>query len=423
MSGSTRSKLALGAALLLAGALQGVPCLTAVAAAAPITVELRVEGSTSTLYEGPVTTEGTNFETRSSPAPHPCDYAENGSYESEFANGGPVSGTPTTALRTAALASGLAFDAEWFGNEKDGGTPGDFLVTQVGPDANLSVAPFDAWGFAVNYTTAPVGGCQIALVPGSEVLWAYNYFNLSHLLLLSGPGAASAGTPFTVHVADAQSGSPLAEATIGEDVGGATTPIAGAVTNAAGNATVTLVHAGAVVLKAERARDSVRSNGVAVCVHNGSDGTCGTTLATGVPSVPGGGPSGSLTTTQTAGALDRPSIQGIANGHLYSRRRAPRLLRGSVAFVTGATLREVRIRLERRVGRRCYAFRGERAAFVRAHCGTARFFSIGTAASFTYLLPAPLPAGSYTYDIDAVDARGHVTPLVDGVSHVAFRVR
>ena len=91
------------------------------AAAAPITVELRVEGSTSTLYEGPVTTEGTNFETRSSPAPHPCDYAENGSYESEFANGGPVSGTPTTALRTAALASGLAFDAEWFGNEKTAG--------------------------------------------------------------------------------------------------------------------------------------------------------------------------------------------------------------------------------------------------------------------------------------------------------------
>ena len=118
---------------------------------------------------------------------------------------------------------------------KDGGTPGDFLVTQVGPDANLSVAPFDAWGFAVNYTTAPVGGCQIALVPGSEVLWAYNYFNLSHLLLLSGPGAASADAVH-VHVDDAQSGSPLAEATIGEDVGGATTPIAGAVTNAAGNA-------------------------------------------------------------------------------------------------------------------------------------------------------------------------------------------
>src|SRR5581483_11244071 len=104
--------------------------------AAPVTVNLRVEGSTSTLFEGPVATSPEAIETASSGGAHPCDYASNGSSESEFANGGSPAGTPTTALHDAALAAGLAFDAEWFGNLAHGGEPGDFFVTRVGPDAN-----------------------------------------------------------------------------------------------------------------------------------------------------------------------------------------------------------------------------------------------------------------------------------------------
>jgi hypothetical protein len=48
------------------------------AQATPITVNLRVEGSSKTLFEGPVATEGQTFEAPSSKGPHPCDYAQNG---------------------------------------------------------------------------------------------------------------------------------------------------------------------------------------------------------------------------------------------------------------------------------------------------------------------------------------------------------
>ena len=60
-----------------------------------------------------------------------------------------------------------------------------------GPTTSPGGAPnFESWGYAVNYTTANVGGCQFALAPGNEVLWAYNYFNLPHLLEPLGSRAA-----------------------------------------------------------------------------------------------------------------------------------------------------------------------------------------------------------------------------------------
>src|SRR5439155_14534528 len=130
---------------------------------------------------------------------------------------------------------------------------------------NQTEPPFDSWGYAVNFTTASVGGCQIALAPGNEVLWAYNYFNLSHLLSAAGPASVDAGTPFTVHVTDGHTGEAIAGAAVEEAVGGAPSPIAGsspANANANGDATVVLNRPGVVTLKATRA-DSVRSNGLA----------------------------------------------------------------------------------------------------------------------------------------------------------------
>jgi hypothetical protein len=392
--------------LLLAGAaaalLLAVP---GTAPAAPITVELRVEGATATLYEGPVSTEGESIETPSSGGAHPCNYAENGNFEG-FTNGGTPGATPTTALHDAAVGAGLAFDAQW------STSLGDFFVTRVGADQNQEEPPFASWGYAVNGTTAPVGGCQIALAPGSEVLWAYNYFNLEHHLALTGPGSVEAGAPFTVHVSDARTGAPLAGAAIGELDAGVTAPLPGApTTDAAGDATVSLAAAGAVVLKATRS-ESVRSNGLAVCVHRGADGTCGTSVP-----APVGPPS-----VVTAPGLAVATAGGVHNGGVYRRGHAPRVLSGTITVPAGGTLRDVRILLERRHGRRCLAFSGSRAAFVHARCGTARFFSVGDSQSFSYLLPAPLPAGRYVYDVEAIDASGRTTHLVPSVSHVVFRV-
>lgn len=402
---SPRMPLALCAALFV------VLLASTCTQAAPITVNLRVEGSAKTLFEGPVSTEGETFQTPSSEASHevahPCNYSGNGNFEG-FPNGGTPTGTPTTALRDAALSAGLAFDAKW------STTFGDFLVTQVGTDVNNTKEPFAFWSYAVNYTIAPVGGCQVALAPGSEVLWDYNYANLTHLLRLSGPTSANLGASFTVHLVDGQNGTPISGAAIGEDVGGVTTTIPGsALTSAEGNATITLAHTGTVKLKATQA-ESVRSGGLVICVHNGNDGTCGTTI----PGAPEVEPPIVRTTP-----IDVAMVGGVVNARHYRRRHGPRILQGLVRVPAGGTLREVRISLQRRNGGRCLVFSGVREAFVRSRCGVARFFSVGGAESFSYLLPTALPAGHYVYDIEAIENDGQPTKLVAGVSHVVFYVK
>jgi hypothetical protein len=382
------------------------------AAAAPVTVNLRVEGSSATLFEGPVSTDAIpavpGISTASSEGAHPCDVKDNGGNEGF----GAAAPTPTAALYDAALSQGLAFDASWVGSLND------FFVSRVGNDVNGAEPPFPSWGYAVNYTTAGVGGCQFQLAPGSQVLWAYNYFNLSHLLSLSGPSSVSAGTPFTVHVADGQTGEPIPGAAIGVLNAGVTTTIPSSVsTDSSGNATIALAGARTFTLKATEP-NSVRSNGLAVCVHAGDDGSCGTTVA--------GGSSTSPTTKSSSQATGGVVAQvlGLINGRVYSRRSAPRVLRGIVKVGPGGTLRQVRIRLHRRVGHRCFNFSGSRERFVRSvRCAPAGFFSVGSAESFSYLLPARLARGRYTYDIQAVDGSGRVTPLVGGVSHVVFRVK
>jgi hypothetical protein len=388
-----------------------VLALSASALAAPITVNLRVEGSTSTLFEGPVSVEGIpkspGITTGSSPTAEPCDFKDDVKNNGE----GPDAATPTAALYEAAMANGLAFNAEWSSEYND------FFIKQAGSDIEGGPPEYPAWGYAVNYTTANVGGCQFQLAPGSEVLWAYNYFNLKHLLSLSGPSSVTVGVPFTVHVADGQTGEPISGAAIGELVSGVTnTSSSSPTTNAAGNATVTLTQAGAVTLKATQV-ESVRSNGLPVSVgysacaaSAGASGCGGVLPVTPVPKPPV--------------VSDVARVEGVKDNHVYSRRSAPRLLAGVVEVPSGGTLRQVRISLQRRYRGHCFDFSGSRETFVRAKkCGSLAFFSVGGSESFSYLLPASLPKGRYVYDIEAVDSAGQPTKLVSGVSHVVFQVK
>ena len=80
------------------------------------------------------------------------------------------------------------------------------------------------------------------------------------------------------------------------------------------------------------------------------------------------------------------TVAGLRNGAVYSRRRAPRLLRGSVA-ADPSGLYSVKLRLTRRVGRRCSYFSGRRERFVRMRCGRGSFLRIGDRADWSYLLP------------------------------------
>jgi hypothetical protein len=164
------------------------------------------------------------------------------------------------------------------------------------------------------------------------------------------------------------------------------------------------------------APDSVASDPFTICVHNGDDGTCGTPgTAVGGPEIVLPPPPKPLPTIAR--------VAGVNNDRTYSRRHAPRVLTGSVELPPGGTLRELRISLQRTRHGRCYAFDGARAALVRSRCGTPRFFKVADTTSFSYLLPARLPAGRYVYEVQAVSDAGVLTAITQGVSRVVFHVK
>jgi hypothetical protein len=204
-----------------------------------------------------------------------------------------------------------------------------------------------------------------------------------------------------------------------------------------GIANVSFSAPGLYMLQAH-APNSVASDPFTICVHNGNDGTCGTTpifyaCAAPAASVPAcytcatasvAVPAcvGPVVITPPPGT-DIVTIKGVENGHRYSRRKGPRILQGVVQVPASGTLKQVRISLQRREGKRCSVFSGTKEAFVRARCDTTRFFSAGDSESFSYLLPSSLPPGRYVYEIEALDDSGNLTKLVPGVSHVVFYVK
>lgn len=207
------------------------------AAADPVSINLRVEGQSRTIFDGPVTTDGHQVTTQSG-GTHPCDGTNNGAHPA------PVP-TATAALDDGARLNSFTWDADWFGSFQD------FAVNRV---ANESATSSQFWGYAVNFTFASAGGCQTKVNQGDEVLWIFDAFSKSHVLKLAGPSAATTSAPMTVDVTDGGDGSPQAGASV-----------AGAQTGADGKATLSFADAGVYRLKAERA-DSVRSNALTLCV-------------------------------------------------------------------------------------------------------------------------------------------------------------
>jgi len=200
-----------------------------------------------------------------------------------------------------------------------------------------------------------------------------------------------------------------------------------AMTDAQGDATLAFYSTGAYVLHVTGAvaGPATMRTEASVCVHAGNDGTCGTALPITCPTSAGATcPPLERTSTPPPPLAASARITGVKNGHVYSRRSAPRLLAGVVEVPSGGTLRQVRISLQRRYHGRCFDFSGSRESFVRTKkCGSAAFFLVGESESFSYLLPARLPKGSYVYDIEAINNTGQATKLVSGISHVVFQVK
>jgi hypothetical protein len=374
--------------LLLMVAFAVLAILSPTALAAPATVHLRVEGSTATLFEGMVATDAKTL-TKDASGPHPCDGTNGGVNPTPGA-------TMTTALDDGSLAGGFTWAGTWFDGFQD------FGIDRIGPDSNGGAPNFVSWGYALNFTPSQIGGCQQQVQNGDDVLFAYDFFSKAHLLKLAAPGSANTGEPVNVTVTDGQNGSPVAGASVG-----------GQVTGADGSATLNFDAVGVHALKADKA-DSVRSNTIGLCVHNGADGTCGTSAV----GVAGGGTEQVVDNT---GPTAR--ISGIRRGQRFSARRAPRLLKGTVGSDPSG-VKAVYVRLWRHYRGRCYFYSWRTETLQRGTCGGHRdLVYAGAGPVWSYLLPFAPPAGHYRVDAIAVDGHGNGSAIVAGANRVDFYVR
>lgn len=361
------------------------------AAAAPTTVQLRVEGSTATIFEGPVTTDGKTITKGGSTLA--CD----GTSSTPPLPPGP---TMTSALDDGLGEAGIPWDASFFN---------DFFVSSINGEANDTVNN-KYWGYALNYTPVNVGGCQQQVRAGDEVLFGFDFFSSDPtlpskpLLRLSGPARAATGKPATLRVTDGL-GPPHAGATVGE-----------VQTGSDGTATAVFASSGLVRLKAD-APGAIRSNALQVCVSPDGEGDCGASPATlGSPAAPATGARGARDAKAPLARITAPR-DGV------SYPRGPRLLQGK-ATDDGTGVSVVKLALRRHVrGRNCRWWSGRRERFVGTHCRKVFFFAIGSDARWSYLLPRPLAAGRYVLDVKAFDrVRNRDEHFVRGANRVVFQV-
>jgi hypothetical protein len=254
------SAVALSAALAAGGAAPA-------AQAAPATVQVRIEGMATTIFEGPVLTDGmAAIRAPSDSDPRRCDGTNNGAH----ATPGP---TPTTAALTALASIGRPWDGEWY--------PGfeDYFITQLGERQDEARGAY--WGVLVNGAFTSLGGCQRRIDGGDEVLWALDAFGGTgekSVLRLAGPAGAVPGQPVRYTVTG--DGAPFA----GASVGGV------AATGADGGIDLIFDGAGWRHLKADSPR-AVRSARLDVCVRAAADPACDA-LGDGPPPRPASGTGG-----------------------------------------------------------------------------------------------------------------------------------
>jgi hypothetical protein len=283
--GAAPRYLALGAASL------GLALAAPAARAAPTALELRVEGKTQTLFEGPIASEGHNVEASSDSQPRSC----NGINPNVPENTQPGA-TATAAAADAMALIGESFDGNWYSGL------GDYLITRWGPQRS---GEGESWFLLINSVLSDLGGCQFELHQGAQVLWAYDP-SPSKLLALypagSAPGAppltatATLGAPFAADVAYrkvAQGRPPAAPESTGfaPYAGASVAPVSTSaqgfetvqsespqtvVTDAEGKASITFVAAGWHRLKAIASGTGlVRSNRLDVCVPSAGASDCG----------------------------------------------------------------------------------------------------------------------------------------------------
>ncbi len=284
------------------------------ALAAPVTVDLRIEGATRTLFEGPVTTDVRPFNFTGG-EPHEC-------------------GTDVTSGQVIAAAP-ITIAGTWndgFGNPT--------FDTVAGEDVRYDVATERYLAEFKNGATTDSGSCDIAVTNGDRVLFAYSRFG-DKVLALSGPASVKTGETVTLKVTDAATGAAVAGAKVGQ----ATSAADGAVTAGPWS------NAGVQDLKAEKA-EFVRSNRVRVTVTAGD------------------APPATVLPLPVTGERDRTPPTATLLRH------SARQLSGSFA-ADPSGIKMVKLRLTKRLGKRCWYFSGRMERFRRTKCGNGAYFRIG----------------------------------------------
>jgi hypothetical protein len=328
--------------------------------------------------------------------------------------------TPTTTTTTPAGKDGKNCSGTSALGALDGATAGDWAGTYYDSFSSWFVetikgethasAEAGYWALWINDVHSDLGLCGAETQEGDDVVVVPD--NAGPLLELAGlPATVAPGQPVSVKVTEYgfTTNDDYSTTTTARPADGATVSYGGATatTAADGTALLTFGAGGPATVQATQP-GHVRSVAALTCVTSGNDGNCGTQL-----------PANTVLGTEKPDDETAPvaSFSRLTNGRVFSRKRAPRKLEGSVTADPSGLL-SVRLSILREAGGRCWAFDGASERFERHRCGGRSSFRIGDRAEWSYLLPERLPRGRYTIRAAAIDKAGN-----DSATQVVIRVR
>jgi hypothetical protein len=295
---------------------------------------------------------------------------------------------------SAAGALNVATEGSWSGSYNNSFK--DYLVNSI-----LGETPTgqNFWTLWINGRSSSTGACATPLHPSDHELWfdcqANASFNCTNNpLALKVPAALQVGRAASAVVTQL-------------DGAGHSTTFPGAavtgngvaaVSNIKGRATFVPRKTGVITLQATKS-GATPSDPAFVCVYASRASQCGSS------------------------GLNGPAVRvtGIREHQMFAH--GPRELRGTAGPVP-AGLTDVSLSLLRRgPGGHCSYYNADRGAWRAITChAAAPSFSIGANASWSYLLPVALPAGSYHLNVVATDGNGRQTKLARGGSSLDFSV-
>ena len=372
-------------------------------AAGPADITVRVEGSADTLLPRSAVHTTTTPVVKDGDNAHSC------------------TGTSVAGGLEAATAG------NWSGTWND--AYGYSVETILGESHTFSSDHY--WGEFVNGAPGN-GACADELSAGDEVLFAPEPTDFAaapdNPMYLQVPATAQRGAGFNVTVTEKvttfDSAPPFASHTTTKPVQGAA--VGGSTTDATGVAAISVAASGPAALRATH-QGNIRTATETVCVHDGDDGTCGTTRPGETPS-----PVPSCIHSGDDGRCGTPDhkatygfIKSIREHQRFRKGHGPRELKGT-SDPDPSGLKDVRLRLTRNDGGSCSTFSGAKLRFARMNrCGARRgaWFSVGSKSDWSYLLPKALGRGRYVLDVRTVDGAGNAdTQLARTRNRVVFFV-